>query len=205
MRVSCIWRWKSHALEVAQQILEDHLYEVVRQLVQRVTIQFEGVFIDLKLNEILGTTDDGTHTLMINTRIKRCGRTMRLLIQGAQSSGIPDRNLIAHLSKGHRWLNLLTSGKFKSVKEISEQEAFVSLYHPGDRARSAGARHPSIDPCWYSAPRAKSSCTEEATPPARQLAGAKKTSGYVSWPLFGQSGRWADQVTPCYRPQAEAT
>lgn len=119
---------KSRAVELAGQVLEDHPYEVIRQLMQRVTIHSEGVSIDLNIKVILGTLDEGTHTLMINTRIKRCGRTMRLLIQGAQSTGIPDRHLIAHLSKGHRWLNLLTSGKVKSVKEISDKEQRSSAY-----------------------------------------------------------------------------
>lgn len=119
---------KTRAKDLATQLQNDHPYVVLRQIVERVTIHPEQVTIDLKLNQILGSKDEACFALKLGTKIKRCGRTMRLLIQGSQGTSIRDQALIAHLSKAHRWLNLLTSGKVRSVKEISDQENRSSAY-----------------------------------------------------------------------------
>ncbi|WVH09261.1 MAG: Site-specific recombinase [Fluviibacter phosphoraccumulans EoVTN8] len=119
---------KTRAADLATKLQIDHPYAVLRQIIERVTIHSEQVSIEIKLNEIMGITNEALYTLNVYTRIKRCGRTMRLLIQGAQGTGIRDQALIAHLSKAHRWLNLLTSGKVRSIKEISDQEKRSSAY-----------------------------------------------------------------------------
>lgn len=61
--------------------------------------------------------------LRTEIQLKRCGYSMRLIITDQHKNmNFKDQHLIQHITKAYQWLNLLTSGKVISIKEIAKNE-----------------------------------------------------------------------------------
>jgi hypothetical protein len=68
-----------------------------------------------------------TVTLTIPISIKRCGYTLKLLVQGQKTiNSNRDPRLITHLSKAHDWLTRITTGGSRSIGEIAAQEGITN-------------------------------------------------------------------------------
>lgn len=76
--------------------------------------------------------DDGNFfSLTVDTRLRRCGREMRLILPGAPEPGAParfDAALIKALARGYAWYERLTSGNAVSVEALAAELGLTKRY-----------------------------------------------------------------------------
>jgi hypothetical protein len=68
--------------------------------------------------------DASTHRLRIDTRLKRCGGEIRLVLLGDDKQerlSKPDPNLIRAMAKAHAWARQLIAGEVASITEIAKR------------------------------------------------------------------------------------
>lgn len=98
-------------------------YQLLRQIVDKVEVGRDYVTLFIRASSLLHTSQDNIILLKTEIAIKRCGYAMRLLVLDDQiNQSLKDQNLINYISKAYRWLNLITSGKVQSIKEIADSE-----------------------------------------------------------------------------------
>jgi hypothetical protein len=96
--------------------------------VKSVSVAKESVIITLLPRSILYEDSEVTSTLTIPISIKRCGFSMRLLIEGQMARPQADKRLIQNIARGYRWMEQLTSGEAKSVGEIAIKEGITNSH-----------------------------------------------------------------------------
>jgi DNA invertase Pin-like site-specific DNA recombinase len=115
------------------------LSEVIEQIVTRILVHQTSVDIQIDRNklraQLLGSdptnlrppqTADGLKgqpmVLTIETRLKRCGREMRLIVP-ARSTDPKERDaapaLLKAVSRAHEWLRLIVAGEYKDQRAIA--------------------------------------------------------------------------------------
>lgn len=120
---------QERVLQLTVQLQEPDPFKLIHKLIKKVTIHENQLRIDINLQAIFTLGSPEIVRLSFDTQIKRCGRAMRLLMKGSeQIEKIPDSILIEQISKSHEWLNLLTSGKVGSIKELAAKEEVSSTY-----------------------------------------------------------------------------
>ena len=116
------------------------LIELLHALVDRINVQAGSIEIVLKLSGLIEQASTATHlpatlwngcdwqklshTLLLPIQLKRNGLAVRMIIESKehQVRRSADPRMVRLLSKAHTWFNLITSGKAKSIGEISVQE-----------------------------------------------------------------------------------
>jgi len=109
-----------------------------------------------------------THHLQINSRLKRCGSEMRLVLLGDDQEERlpkPDSNLIRATAKAHIWARQLVSGEVRSITEIARRN---------DTSRS---RASTILMLAFLAPNIVEAIIEGRQPPAVNLERLTSTGG----------------------------
>lgn len=61
-------------------------------------------------------------------QVKRRGREIRLVIEGAAPSSKSDPALVKAIARAHGWFQDLVSGRVASITEIAARDGFVSQY-----------------------------------------------------------------------------
>lgn len=103
-------------------------YALIRRLVQSVSVGKESIAITLLPRSVLGEVSEITSVLTLPMTIKRCGFAIRLLIEGKTAQPETNTRLIQNIARGYRWMELLTSGKAKSLGEIAANEGISNSY-----------------------------------------------------------------------------
>lgn len=123
-----------HILATAHQLANElngnasQQYQLLRMLVDRIVVSKDKVEISIKQEcFLLHQSSDSERltpiNLSINVQLKRCGYAMRLIVtDGNTKQVVLDQHLIAHITKAHQWLALLTTGKVNSIKDIATTE-----------------------------------------------------------------------------------
>jgi len=95
-------------------------------MVDHVEIGNDYVSIYIKPASLIQANPENANPLIqlkTQVELKRCGYTMRLIVRGENNTQhFKDPYLIQHISKAYQWLTLLTSGKAKSIREITKTE-----------------------------------------------------------------------------------
>ena len=98
-------------------------------LLQRVVVMPGSVMVGIRLDAFLdgdhlGDTTPGEHSLRIEARLTRCGRSVRMVVPGDAGAQLraPDTGLIKNIADGYAWLEKLTSGEIRSLGELANQE-----------------------------------------------------------------------------------
>jgi hypothetical protein len=74
-------------------------------------------------NAVQGEVNEPTHSIRIKTRLKRCGREIRLVLLSEDNQETlpkPDPGLIRAVAKAHSWASQLISGERQSITEIAK-------------------------------------------------------------------------------------
>ena len=100
-------------------------YDLLRKVIDHIVISHDHLSIWMKASALWLETDTVNQLIEIknNVQLKRCGYAIRLiLINGDQQQIYKDKNLINYISQAYQWLNLITTGKVQSIKEIAIAE-----------------------------------------------------------------------------------
>jgi hypothetical protein len=98
-------------------------FDLIRQLLERVEVGHDYLTVSIKASALMPIGEEILIHVRTNITMKRCGYAMRLLITDSQNNqSLRDQHLVDYLSKAYRWLNLITTGKVQSIKEIAESE-----------------------------------------------------------------------------------
>jgi site-specific DNA recombinase len=119
----------ARAHELANKLDSVHdQYEVIQALILKAELTADEIKLDINTEPL--TNQASVTQLSIQARLKRCGHSMRLLVGGPEKSHQQrkDQKLINGIAKSHEWLNLLTTGKVKSMQEIAQKEGVSSSY-----------------------------------------------------------------------------
>jgi hypothetical protein len=104
--------------------------EVLKRVLARVIVMSECIEVEVHTAMIWASqdqrcADDPTASVIVPVRLKRCGRAVRLIIEGqteAKARGF-DPGLIALVAKAHHWFSALSSGQYGSVLAIANKQA----------------------------------------------------------------------------------
>ena len=122
---------RTNQLATELQENKQNQYQLLRRIVERVVVADSGVEITVKSNYVINsetaprhlTLQQQTIKLRVPVALKRCGYSIRMIIPGDQQQvNFKDPYLIAHIAKAYQWMNMLTSGKAISIKEIAQRE-----------------------------------------------------------------------------------
>ena len=108
--------------------------EVLKRIVERITVQAQNIEIVVRVGEILASSDGsgGAQTAMIDVpvELKRRGHVVRLIVHtlGVAAPMEPDLKLVAVVAKAHEWFGRLRSGKTVSVQAIATEEKVDRSY-----------------------------------------------------------------------------
>ena len=101
-------------------------YHLLRKIIEHVEVGPNFVVLFIKVSGLnMMALSHGNLVIRLRTEIqlKRCGYSMRLIITDQHKNmTFKDQYLIFHITKAYQWMNLLTSGKVISVKEIAKNE-----------------------------------------------------------------------------------
>ncbi len=101
-------------------------YDLIQSLVIRADLNVEGIKLEID-PQVLTEKPSASISLNIQSEIKQCGRSMRLLVEVSNQSHrhTKDMKLIRGMIKSQEWFNLLINGKAKTIGEIAKQEGVV--------------------------------------------------------------------------------
>jgi len=104
-------------------------YNTLQSLIIKAELGADEIKLEINTDSLTNKSSPSVH-LSIPAALKRCGHSMRLLVGGAKQSHrqTKDLKLINGIVKSLDWLNLLTTGKVKSMQEIAEKEGVSSSY-----------------------------------------------------------------------------
>jgi site-specific DNA recombinase len=121
-----------HLIANAQSLAKDlqgniaEQYHLLRKVIEHVEVGHDFVVLFIKVSglNILALSDSNlVIKLRTQIQLKRCGYSMRLMMTDQHKNiNFKDPYLIQHITKAYQWLNLLTSGKVISIKEIAKNE-----------------------------------------------------------------------------------
>ena len=121
----------ARANELALQLNADtqNQYTLLQSFIIKVELGANNIKLEINTGILTDRPSPSLH-LTIPARLKRCGHSMRLLVGGPKQPHrhTKDLKLIKGLVKSLDWLNLLTTGKMKSMQEIAEIEGVSSSY-----------------------------------------------------------------------------
>jgi hypothetical protein len=98
--------------------LEIHLSRLKAAILQQ---EAEGPAQSKTIDE---EVNEPTHCIRIDTRLKRCGGEIRLVLLGDDQQERlpkPDPNLIRAMAKAHAWVRQLIAGEVASITEIAKR------------------------------------------------------------------------------------
>jgi hypothetical protein len=107
--------------------------QLLHGLVRRITLAGDSLHIEIKrpgLNRLLlenrneeMTDQNGVYCFSVHSELKCRGVEAKLVVRGPHGkTPVPDAKLVNLLARAYRWLDQLTEGKVKSVKEIAHGE-----------------------------------------------------------------------------------
>lgn len=98
-------------------------YEFIHDLVKQVVILREAIQISINPNALFEDLHHSVEPITIETqtKIKRCGMALRLIVGNKAFNQKPDNNLIQTIRNGQEWLGKLTSGQVKSIGELASE------------------------------------------------------------------------------------
>jgi predicted nucleic acid-binding Zn ribbon protein len=64
----------------------------------------------------------------ISSHLLRCGKQMRLVIDGEESQAEPDPRLIGEILRARRWFEMLSSGKVPTIADLAKTEGVSASY-----------------------------------------------------------------------------
>lgn len=104
-------------------------YTALQSLIIKAELNADEIKLEINIDSLTGQSSPTVH-LSIPASLKRCGHSMRLLVGGPNQSHrhTKDIKLINGIVKSFDWLNLLTTGKVKSMQEIAEKEGVSNSY-----------------------------------------------------------------------------
>jgi len=114
--------------------------EIITTLVRRVVLETDCVRLEIGiagLRQLLDvvargaeTSPQDTHTLAVPFTLRRRGSELKLVIEGGADvpRGRIDPVLIKLIDRAHDWMQLLTSGRIRSIKELTEREGLTGSY-----------------------------------------------------------------------------
>ncbi len=114
--------------------------EIITTLVRRVVLEKDCVRLEIRiagLRQLLDVVDQGaetspqdTHSLAVPFTLRRRGSELKLVIEGGADvhRGRIDPVLIKLIARAHDWMKLLTSGRIRSIKELTEREGLTGSY-----------------------------------------------------------------------------
>lgn len=116
------------AMELVRKLdgsLQDQ-YDLVQSLVIRADLSANEIKLEID-PQCLTNQPSATVTHTIQSAIKHCGRSMRLIVGGPNQSYqySKDLKLIRGIIKSQEWFNLLITGKAKTISEIAKVEGVV--------------------------------------------------------------------------------
>jgi site-specific DNA recombinase len=109
-------------------LLQDQ-YTALKSLMIKAVLDANEIKLELNTESLTNKSSPSIH-LAIPAILKRCGHSMRLLVDGPKQSHrhTKDLKLINSVIKSHDWLNLLIKGKVKSLQEIAGKEGVGGSY-----------------------------------------------------------------------------
>ena len=128
------------ALKLADQLQSEKGTDkiiVLHRIVRRITVHSEELEIAIRTSCVWDSSsvdqcedsDEGSTTFKVPVHLKRCGRTVRLIVRVAgQTERRVDPTLIALIGKAHDWFERLTSGRCDGVMAIALEEAISNDY-----------------------------------------------------------------------------
>lgn len=104
-------------------------YTLLQSLIIKAELSANKIKLEINTHLLTNKSSNSAH-LNIPASLKRCGHSMRLLVGGPKQSHrhTKDLKLINGIVKSLDWLNLLTTGKMKSMQEIAKKEGVSSSY-----------------------------------------------------------------------------
>jgi DNA invertase Pin-like site-specific DNA recombinase len=113
----------------------DTVWATLCVLLERVVVMSDSVIIVIRLDAFIdgdrsGDSKSKEHLLRIAAKVTRCGRSVRMLVPGDAGVQLrpPDAGLIENIADGYAWLEMLTSGKIRSLGELANQEGVGGAY-----------------------------------------------------------------------------
>lgn len=128
-----------HAKGLAKVLLAQNFsgkIDVLSRVVQRITVYEDNIQIVVRtdavwsLNNTPVTGDTQTTLIEVPVKLKKCGLAVRLIVKatGVARTRKPDPKIIALITKGHEWLERLTSGRDDSLGAIAKEEKVSGSY-----------------------------------------------------------------------------
>jgi hypothetical protein len=88
-------------------------------------------WVKLQTQDTINDPSQQPIALTIETRLKRCGREMRLVIPSQSADGAPGNAvpaLIKAISRAHEWVRLIVAGEYKDQRAIAAAAGLNERY-----------------------------------------------------------------------------